>query len=66
MSNRHFSSCEKAPSHLGVQDLCRKLKEQLDSLAETIKVDSSISKDEMARRKELMDRLKRQLAELSI
>ncbi len=57
---------EKTPGHLGVQDLCRKLKEQLDTLAETIKVDSSISEDEKVRRKELMDRLKRQLAELSI
>ncbi len=52
--------------HLGVQDICRKLKEQLDTLAETIVADPSVPNEEKERRRELMDKLKKQLAELSI
>ena len=56
---------DKTP-HAGVQDLCRKLKEQLDQLTETIVVDDALSTDEKNRRQELMERLKAQLTELSL
>jgi hypothetical protein len=56
----------KSPSHLGVQDLCRRLKAQLDTLTETIVVDDGLSEKEKHRRQKLMEQLKRQLAELSI
>jgi hypothetical protein len=49
--------------HAGVQDLCRKLKDQLEELAVTI--ESTLPKEELARRTKLMEQLKQQLAELS-
>lgn len=54
----------KNDSHLGVQELCRKLKIQLDELTvilETPKLES----EEKDRRLKLMERLKDQIAELS-
>jgi hypothetical protein len=56
----------KPVGHLGVQDLCRTLKQQLDTLEATIVVDTSISDEERKRRRELMEKLKKQLLELSI
>lgn len=56
----------KPIEHMAVQDLCRTLKQQLDTLELEIKVDSSISDDERRRRRELMLQLKKQLAELSV
>ncbi len=53
-------------NHLGVQDICRKLKEQLDQLSEVIVVDPSMPEDEKARRKELMSKLQDQLKDLSV
>lgn len=50
--------------HLGVQDICQKLKLQLEELSSTI-VDQSAPKEEKAKRNELMEQLKQQLAELS-
>lgn len=49
--------------HAGVQDLCRKLKDQLEELAVTI--ENTLPKEELARRTKLMEQLKQQLAELS-
>ncbi len=46
-----------------VQDLCRKLKLQLDELA--IEVDQSPAIEEKDRRNKMMEQLKQQLAELS-
>lgn len=54
----------KTQVHSGVQDLCQKLKIQLDELSAVI-VDQSDSKDEQIRRQELMEQLKQQLADLS-
>jgi hypothetical protein len=53
----------KSDSHQGVQDLCRKLKIQLEELA--VEVDTSLSQEEKVRRAKLLDQLKQQLAELS-
>jgi hypothetical protein len=47
----------------GVQDLCRRLKEQLEELA--IAVEDPAPKEEKSRRIKLMEQLKQQLAELS-
>lgn len=52
--------------HIGVQDLCRKLKDQLDELSQTMVVDPSINDEEKARRKQLMEKLQDQLKELSL
>lgn len=52
-------------NHLGVQDLCRKLKDQLDQLQDII-VDPALSDDEKDRRKELLEKLQGQLKELSL
>lgn len=57
---------KKPMGNTGVQDLFRTLKQQLDTLEATIKVDTTISDEERLRRKELMEKLKRQLLELSI
>jgi hypothetical protein len=54
----------KSERHLGVQDLCRKLKIQLDELA--VEPDQTLSLEEQTRRKALMEQLKKQLAELSL
>ena len=54
---------KRATLHSGVQDLCRKLKEQLEEL--NITIDQSLPKEEVARRTKLMEQLKQQLAELS-
>jgi hypothetical protein len=48
----------------GVQDLCRKLKVQLDELAVAL-VQQTLPLEEKQRRLELMKQLKRQLEELS-
>lgn len=56
---------DKTSGHAGVQDLCRKLKEQLDQLTDTV-VDEAASTEEKNRRKDLMERLKAQLTELSL
>jgi hypothetical protein len=56
----------KPMGNMGVQDLCRTLKQQLDTLEKTIKVDTTISAEERLRRHELMEKLKKQLLELSI
>jgi len=50
--------------HVGVQELCRKLKLQLDELnVET--VPDELPAEEKNRRLDLMERLKTQIAELS-
>lgn len=55
---------DKRPAiHSGVQDLCRKLKEQLEELAVTI--ENKLPKEDVARRTQLLEQLKQQLAELS-
>jgi hypothetical protein len=54
---------QKPDSHTGVQDLCKKLKIQLDELS--VVVDQTLSNEEKARRKNLMEQLKKQLADLS-
>ncbi len=55
---------EKRPLiHAGVQDLCRKLKEQLEELAVTI--ENNLPKEEVQRRTQLLEQLKQQLSELS-
>lgn len=48
-----------------VQDLCRKLKIQLDELAVTLVEPSTLPNEEKSRRSKLMEQLKEQLAELS-
>jgi hypothetical protein len=50
-------------SLLGVQELCRKLKIQLDELA--VEVDTTLTDEDKVRRKKLMEQLKEQLSELS-
>ncbi len=52
-------------NHLGVQDLCRKLKGQLDQLQDII-VDPTLSEEDKNRRKELLEKLQGQLKELSL
>ncbi len=52
-------------NHLGVQDLCRKLKTQLDQLQDII-VDPTLSEEDKTRRKELLEKLQGQLKELSL
>lgn len=55
---------DKRPTlHSGVQDLCRKLKEQLEEL--NITIDQSLPKEEVARRTKLLEQLKQQLSELT-
>jgi hypothetical protein len=54
---------QKTASHLGVQELCRKLKIQLDELAVTLT--PALNPEEKTRRTQLMERLKSQIAELS-
>jgi HD superfamily phosphohydrolase len=49
----------------GVQELCRRLKGQLDDLAVTIEK-TDVSKEEKARRAKLLEQLRKQLNELSI
>lgn len=56
---------DKPTSHKGVQDICRRLKTQLDELTETIIVDDRLTLEEKRRRQEMMARLKDQLDELS-
>ncbi len=55
----------KTEQQNGVQDLCRKLKLQLDGLNFTMNLESALPDEEQARRLLLMEQLKRQLAELS-
>jgi hypothetical protein len=57
-----MKSKNEGPS--GVQELCRKLKLQLDELAVTMAA-PNLPNEEKARRTELMEQLKRQLVELS-
>jgi hypothetical protein len=57
----------KSESAAGVQELCRRLKLQLDELSitmDTIEHQKTPSEDDL-RREKLMEQLKRQLAELS-
>jgi hypothetical protein len=54
---------QKSESHQGVQELCRKLKIQLDELA--VEVDTTLTDEDKTRRAKLMEQLKEQLAELS-
>lgn len=49
--------------HAGVQDLCRKLAEQLEELS--VEIENKLPKEELARRTKLLEQLKEQLAELS-
>jgi hypothetical protein len=49
----------------GVQELCRRLKVQLDDLAVTIER-TDVTKEEKARRAKLLENLQKQLRELSI
>ena len=55
----------KNPGLSGVQELCRKLKLQLDELTVVPETDRTLPDEEKSRRNELMEQLKRQLAELS-
>jgi hypothetical protein len=54
----------KSETASGLQELCRKLKLQLDELNITLEPDTDAREDE-ERRNQLMEQLKRQLAELS-
>jgi hypothetical protein len=54
---------QKIEGQSAVQDLCRKLKIQLDELA--VVLDQPMPLEEKSRRTKLMEQLKRQLAELS-
>ena len=56
---------QKSENSSIVQDLCRKLKIQLDELAVTLEEPSKNAQEEKTRRSELMEQLKEQLAELS-
>lgn len=49
----------------GVQELCRRLKIQLEDLNETMEVESTLPVEEKSRRVRLMEQLKQQLNELS-
>jgi len=55
----------KSESHSGVQDLCRKLKLQLDELADTLATAPDLPDEEKSRRTELLQQVKKQLTELS-
>jgi uncharacterized membrane protein YccC len=56
----------KGQKHAGVQELCRKLKDQLEELEqELIPKDAHLALEEVARRTQLIERLKAQLSELS-
>lgn len=54
----------KQESHAGVQELCRKLKSQLDELAVNLARDEAPDEDKI-RRGKLLEQLKQQLTELS-
>lgn len=56
---------QKSENSTAVQDLCRKLKIQLDELAVTLVETSPLPNEEKNRRSQLMEQLKEQLAELS-
>jgi hypothetical protein len=56
---------EKNEAPTGVQDICRKLKLQLEELAATIERQLPRAREDQSRRNELMEQLKAQLAELS-
>ncbi|NJM10313.1 MAG: hypothetical protein HC883_05500 [Bdellovibrionaceae bacterium] len=49
----------------GVQDLCRKLKVQLEELSLELTHQPTLPNEEVVRRSQLLERLKAQLAELS-
>ena len=49
----------------GFQDLCRKLKDQLEELEVEMKAEKAKVGEDIARRGQLMERLKAQLSELS-
>lgn len=55
---------QKNDSHPGVQELCRKLKEQLEVLNHTLNENENPAEMQL-RRDELMEQLKRQLSDLS-
>ena len=55
----------KNESHSSVQELCRKLKIQLDELTVTLEAAPELPDEEKSRRTQLMEQLKRQLSELS-
>jgi len=55
---------QKSDSSTVVQELCRKLKIQLDELAVTLE-EPALPLEEQTRRTKLMEHLKQQLAELS-
>lgn len=55
---------QKSDKPHAVQELCRKLKIQLDELS-VVTFAQPLPREEQARRAKLMDQLKRQLAELS-
>lgn len=50
----------------GLQDLCRKLKLQLEELNLQIDTEPALPDEEKERRNMLMEQLKRQLSELSL
>lgn len=56
---------QKSENTTAVQDLCRKLKIQLDELSVTLEEPAKLASEEKNRRSELMEQLKEQLAELS-
>jgi hypothetical protein len=56
---------EKRRRHAGVQELCRKLKDQLEALSVELTRDTKLADEEVARRNQLLERLKNQLNELS-
>lgn len=49
----------------GVQEICRKLKDQLEELANQLNLENPLVTEEKRRRTQLMEQLKEQLAELS-
>lgn len=54
-------------ANAGVQDLCRRLKLQLEELSQDLGEEKSKADEEdQARREKLLERLKKQLADLSL
>ena len=56
---------DKRQIHPGVKELCRKLKDQLEDLSVELIRDTKLADEEVARRSQLLERLKNQLNELS-
>jgi hypothetical protein len=55
----------KHQNHPGVRDLCRKLKDQLEELSLELSKDTKLAEEDVARRAQLLEKLKVQLSELS-